>query len=167
MIVPKVTPITVLCLDPGYDRCGWAVGTVQRHTFTPIEYGCWETDRKASLSERYLQILNFLTATVLKHRPQEAAMEELFFSKNTTTALKVSETRGLILGHLLSQQVKITQYNPGTIKLAVTGNGRADKAAVQKMVQLQLHLPPQKLLDDTFDALALGITHSVSLQIPQ
>lgn len=129
-------------------------------------YGCIETSKDEARVERYRQLDTTLTEILTKFHPTEAGVESLFFSKNQTTAIPVAEARGVILSALLRHQVEVFEYNPVTIKQAVTGSGRADKAAVEKMVRLQLQLPPvqgrKRDLDDALDALAVLVTHAAS-----
>ncbi|MCL4208952.1 crossover junction endodeoxyribonuclease RuvC, partial [Patescibacteria group bacterium] len=110
---------------------------------------------------------NFLKNLILEYNPHHLAIENLYFAKNTTTAMRVAEIRGLIFGLALSHQMEIFEYDPVTIKLAVTGFGKADKAAVTKLTLSQLKLTKlqnkeQKIIDDAVDALAVGLTHAVS-----
>lgn len=149
-----------LAIDPGYDRLGWAVGSIAKRNITQIAYGCIQTDKKLALLQRYTQIIEELSNIIKKHNPSELAIEDLFFSKNTKTAMKVSETRGIIIGSCLQKGIRVFEYKPNQIKLAVTGSGRANKKAVDKMVRLQLHIQPNKIIDDTIDALATLITHA-------
>lgn len=148
--------------DPGYDRLGWAVlDATNRHKPTIIEYGCILTDKSEELHQRYTVILEQAKVLIEKHHPQTAAIESLIFNTNKTTAIRVSEVRGLILSQLLVTGCDVAEYSPPQIKLAVTGYGRADKAAVAKMVELQFGLSGKRLLDDTIDALAVALTHAL------
>lgn len=151
-------------IDPGYDRIGWGVGTIEKGHLTVQAYGCIETDKKSPRLQRYQQLEVALSELVSTYSPTEAGVETLFFSKNQTTAIHVAEARGIILSTLLRNKVSVSEYNPMEIKLSVTGNGKADKKAVEKMVRLQLHLPPTtgKQLDDALDALAILLTHAAS-----
>jgi crossover junction endodeoxyribonuclease RuvC len=150
----------VLAIDPGYDRLGWAVGEISGNTATPLAYDCITTNRDEDRLQRYQDLAQQLQAVLEKHEPELLAIEQLFFSKNTTTAMKVAEARGVIF-HLCSQHgLEIKEYHPSHIKQAVTGQGNASKRAVEKMVRMQLNLKGEKLLDDTLDALALLITHA-------
>jgi len=158
-------PRIILSIDPGYDRLGWAIGSATGSEYHPLDFGCIQTTRNADLFDRYRDILEQLGHIIEKHAPTQAAIEQLFFSKNSTTAMKVAEARGIIIGQLVSQHIPVFEYHPSHIKQAVTGYGNADKQAVTKMTLMQLHLPPErtkKLLDDTVDALALGLTHAVT-----
>ncbi len=155
-------PSTILAIDPGYDRLGWAMGQVESSKLKVKSYGCIGTNKKETLFKRYTQIIAELTQVIKDYNPTQLAIEDLFFSKNTKTAMKVSEVRGVIIGLCLSRGIEVYEYKPNQIKLAVTGSGRADKKAVDKMVRLQLNLPKEKIIDDTMDALAILITHSAT-----
>lgn len=158
-------PTTWIGIDPGYDRIGWAIGSIRQDRQLEIkDYGCLETTRQKPLVERFQELDNQLTKLVKSHHITQAAVETLFFARNTTTAINVSQARGVILSCLFRTQVKIFDYNPTQIKLAVTGNGRASKGAVAKMVRLQTKLPPGRQLDDALDAIATLITHHVTMQ---
>lgn len=152
----------ILGIDPGYDRLGWAVGELDGRKIKILSYGCITTDKKLSLFDRYKQIIDDLDQLTQKYSIDQLAIEQLYFSNNTSTAMDVSETRGVIIGHLLKSKAQVFEYHPNTIKLAVTGNGHADKKAVEKMVRLQLSIGDEKIIDDTIDALAVLLTHVVS-----
>jgi crossover junction endodeoxyribonuclease RuvC len=158
----------IIGIDPGYDRLGWAVAQCGSGGWQIFEHGCIITDRQGKIEQRYQQILEDLTAIIERHHPDEAAIETLFWFKNQSTAMQVSEARGLILATLLKAGLKISQYTPLQIKQAVTGYGRADKKAVEKMVRLELAIDQNRakdILDDTFDALALILCHQASRKL--
>lgn len=148
------TPTIYMGLDPGFDRLGWAVGRWENKQWQQLDYGCLITDPEQTIFERYQQLQHDLAALLAEFSPDVAGVETLFFSANRTTALRVSETRGLIISELLRAGVEIQELNPNQIKLAVTGDGHADKAAVAKMVRLGLQLGEQSIIDDAMDALA-------------
>jgi crossover junction endodeoxyribonuclease RuvC len=151
----------IISFDPGFDRLGWAVGIAHRQQYQLIACGCIETNKKSELISRFSEIVHEIKLLIDNYQPQQAALETLFFSRNTTTGLQVSEVRGIIICLLLEAKITISQYRPQEIKLAVTGYGHADKKAMQKMVMLQTKLAEQKILDDTIDAVATGITHAI------
>ncbi len=159
--------MTLLGIDPGYDRVGWAIGQVNGAKIAVLGFGCIETDKNQTLIQRYQQIDTQLQEILEQFQPVEAAIESLFFFKNQTTAMHVSEARGVIISCLFRHQVGFAEYTPLQIKQAVTGFGRADKKAVEKMVRLQLGLTQtnEKILDDTMDALAILITHASSRKL--
>lgn len=148
--------------DPGYDRLGWAViDATNRTEPVALDYGCITTDKTGTIYQRYQAILLELESIIERHKPQAAALESLFFNTNVTTAMRVSEVRGLIFSAVLPTDCTIAEYTPSQIKQAVTGFGRADKAAVTKMVMLQLKIKSEPQYDDTVDALAVAFTHSL------
>lgn len=151
----------IISFDPGFDRLGWAVGKKSGQKFVLEACGCIQTDKKSSILDRYQELITDLEELIAKFSPGEAALETVFFSKNKTTAMKISEVRGILMTILLQNKILIHQYNPQQIKLTVTGNGSADKKAMQKMVLLQTNLGSQKILDDTIDAIAVGMTHAI------
>ena len=157
--------MTVIAFDPGYDRLGWAVGKVISGKLQVTSYGCIRTDKNLKLFSRYEIIINELNKLIKKYQPTQAAIESLFFFSNQKTALKVAEVRGIIFSCLIQKNISIVEYTPLQIKQAVTGYGRADKKAVEKMVRLQLQIPTsEKLIDDTLDALGVLFTFSIRSQ---
>ncbi|MBU0576594.1 crossover junction endodeoxyribonuclease RuvC [Patescibacteria group bacterium] len=157
----KHKPI-ILGIDPGYDRIGWAIGLPSQDKPQILDFGCIQTNKNSSLVERYQLTESRLTEIITKHQPQELAIETLFFSVNKKTALQVSEARGMILGCCARHQLDIFEYHPNQIKLAVTGDGHADKTGVEKMIRLQLKIPHKKIIDDAIDAMAIVFTHMVT-----
>lgn len=151
----------ILGIDPGYDRIGWAIGQGASPKPTILDFGCIQTNKNDSLVERYQAIEQQLQQIITQYQPIVLAIETLFFSKNKTTALKVSEARGVILSSCARNKLDIFEYHPNQIKLTVTGNGHANKAALEKMVHLQLDLPHQKIIDDAIDAIGIVMTHAI------
>jgi crossover junction endodeoxyribonuclease RuvC len=154
----------IIGIDPGYDRVGIAIGQKTGKTWQILHQGCIQTNSKDQLFERYRQISQELDALLSKYQVSEAGIESLFWFKNQTTALPVSEARGVILAELLRHQVQISEYTPLQIKQSLTGYGRADKKAVEKMVRAELTLE-EKIIDDTIDALAAMICHQASRKL--
>ena len=146
---------TVLAIDPGFDRIGVAVLEKDNLLFSD----CIETDRKSPHRERLLTIGKAVEKIIKKWKPETLAIEKLFFNQNVTNALKVSEARGVIIYEAAKAKLEIFEYSPQTIKIAVTGYGKADKAQIVSMVRKLIALPSKKMLDDEVDAIALGITH--------
>ena len=155
------SPTIVLAIDPGYDRCGWAVVEVTGQDVKPLEFDCFMTNRKQEKYDRFRALWSHLDDLFTRFTIKEVAMETLFFSRNVSTALPVSEVRGLIAGMAIEHQAELYEYAPGQIKVAVTGSGRADKTQMLQMVQRLLRLENIPKIDDTGDALAVAITHAV------
>ena len=160
MSTPNNQPVT-LGIDPGYDRIGWAIGRGLGSKPAIIDFGCIQTDKKDHLFDRYQAIENQLQKIIKQYQPHDLAIETLFFSKNKKTALQVSEARGVILSCCTRNNLSISEYYPNQIKLTVTGNGQANKVAVEKMIRLQLDIPNQKIIDDAIDAIGIVLTHAI------
>ena len=162
-------PSRTLAIDPGFDRLGWAIGErsekgrsrgVNANQNRALEYGLIMTKRSEDLYHRYWNIDEELTAIVEKWRPRWLVLEKLFFQKNQKTVMGVSEVRGVIMSVGFRYGLELVEFTPPQIKQAVTGYGRAEKGAVEKMVRMELGLnPKEKLIDDTIDALAGLVTH--------
>lgn len=159
------TPRIILGIDPGFDQVGWAITKQTGSTTTLIDCGCIVTDRKRTRFERYMQIEQQLADIIKAYAPTAAGIEQLYAARNTTTVIPVAEARGIIIGCLLRANIQIHELNPSTIKSAVAGHGRADKAAMKKMVLLQLgnisaplRTKVEKTLDDTIDAIGVALT---------
>lgn len=147
----------VLSIDPGYDRMGIAVLEGDPSRPTLIWSDCI-VPPKGEKEERLAYIKEALEAVLDEHQPGVMALETLFFSTNKTTALGVAEARGVALAAAGARSLPVREYSPGTVKVAVTGDGRADKKAVASMVPRLVKLPVKKRLDDELDAIAVGIT---------
>ncbi len=99
-----------------------------------------------------------------EHAPDEIAVEELFFTKNVTSAIRVAEVRGVILLAAEERGIRIVEYTPNQIKLAVSGSGRAKKEQVQDMVRRLLRLDEIPRPDDAADGLAIALCHINTLR---
>lgn len=148
----------VLAVDPGYDRLGIAVMELQNGKEVLIHSECIETNKDDELSKR-LHVLGVSFEKLLKeHSPDCVGIETLFFNKNIKTALGVAQSRGIIMYLAKCAGCEVHEYGPQEIKIAVTGYGKSDKAAVIDMVMRLIPTAPQNVLDDEYDAIAVGIT---------
>ena len=146
----------VLAIDPGYDRLGLAV--VEGNPSAPdLVWSDCVIPAKGERQVRLACVYAETAAAIRAHAPNLLAIETLFFSTNVKTALSVAEARGAVLAAAGAAGVLVSEHSPQAVKLAVTGNGRADKAAVARMVPRVIKLAKKKRLDDEFDAIALGI----------
>ncbi len=145
-----------LGIDPGTRRIGYGVVECNGPAITYVTAGILAIksfDDVPALEETKKGI----DALIKKHKPDVVAIEKLFFSKNTKTALAVAQARGVILLATKERGVRIKEYTPNEVKAGVAGYGMADKKAVLKMVRLILGKPDLALIDDASDALALAI----------
>lgn len=150
----------ILGIDPGYARLGFGVIQLERGKPHILDYGHISTPKTTSHPERLNQISNDLQALHQRWKPSVCSIEKLFFSKNVSTALPVAEARGVILQTFMGAGYPIAEYTPNEVKLALTGDGRADKLQIQKMVTLLLGLKETPKPDDAADALAIALCHA-------
>ena len=148
----------ILGIDPGVAIVGFGLIESERGAVRMLQYGAVNTAAGLPLATRLVQIEQDLTQLIQQFRPDEIAIEELFFSKNITTGIAVAHGRGVILCTAEKLGVPIYEYTPMQVKQAVTGYGKAVKKQVQEMTRVLLHLPAVPKPDDTADALAMAIT---------
>ncbi|MBE6644007.1 MAG: crossover junction endodeoxyribonuclease RuvC [Ruminococcaceae bacterium] len=152
----------ILGIDPGLAIVGWGVIESDRGNLRPIAYGAITTPAHTDIEARLLMIQNDLETIIEKYKPEEMAVEELFFNTNITTGIAVAEARGVILCTAHKLGVKISEYTPLQVKQAVVGYGKAEKHQVISMVTSILKLPKAPKPDDTADAVAIAICHAQS-----
>lgn len=146
----------ILGIDPGYGRVGFGLIDKTQET-NYITSGIISTNSQLSFYDRINEIEKDLKYILEKYKPQVAVIEKLYFSKNTTTALQVSEARGVICNLINKKGVEIQEVTPTQIKSVLTGNGKASKDQVEKMVKIHLKLKEIDAIDDAIDALAAAI----------
>jgi crossover junction endodeoxyribonuclease RuvC len=134
-------------------------GIVETGSFDPIPlaYGCIRTDPGHTQEQRLFSIHRGMFELYKKYSPSMMSIERLFFNQNITTAMRVSEARGVILLSAAQQGISITEYTPSQVKQSVTGNGKARKQDVQRMLKLIFSLEKIPRPDDAADALALAL----------
>jgi len=152
--------VLVLGIDPGTATTGYGVVNSEGGALSLVSYGVIETPAGTPLPERLQMIYRGVTEVVRRCGPAEAAVEELFFSKNARTALAVGHGRGVALLALADAGLPVSEYKPAQIKQAITGYGQADKRQMQEMVRLLLGLESLPKPDDAADALAIAICHT-------
>jgi crossover junction endodeoxyribonuclease RuvC len=151
--------VRVLGVDPGTATTGYAVVVEEEGRLQIVTLGVVTTPAKMPLPLRLQQIYRDLSQIVEAHRPDAAAVEELFFSRNARTAMSVGHARGVTLLALANAGLPIAEYTPMQIKQAVTGYGSADKRQVQEMVRVLLNLADIPRPDDAADAAAVAICY--------
>lgn len=147
----------ILGLDPGYGRMGFGVVYVSSGNVELVDYGVAVTVTGDAFESRLLSLANDLHALFEHHRPHVVAVEKLFFGKSSTTAMKVAEARGVAMLMAAQAGASVFEFTPAQIKKALTGDGKASKAGMQKMVKEVLQLPQIPKPDDAADALAVAI----------
>lgn len=147
----------VLAFDPGYDRLGIAV--IEKHNGKEklLHSACFTTKRNDPMDVRLCDIGTMVEDLITKYEPSLVALETLFFNKNQKTGIAVAEVRGIIMYLGKRAGCGVVEYSPQEIKIAVTGYGKSDKAAVTSMVKRLITPVPKDALDDEYDAIAVGI----------
>jgi crossover junction endodeoxyribonuclease RuvC len=151
--------MTVLGIDPGYGRTGYAV--LRRQSASQIDlidYGCIETDKRADATVRLAELAEAFRKLVAQRKPQLLAIEQLFFVKNVTTAIRVGEARGVILAEAGRKHLPVIECTPTEMKHALTGYGNATKRQIQKTVSALFRLKKPVTPDDAADAVAIAWT---------
>ena len=153
--------MVILGIDPGYGTIGYGViEKLKNNKVRAIDYGVITTPKDKPISERLEMIYDAMNLIIDKYKPDEIALEELFFNTNITTGIKVAQARGVLVLSAIKSCGKLYEYTPLMVKQALTGEGRADKRQVQYMVKVYLSLASVPKPDDAADALAVAICHA-------
>ena len=149
----------ILGIDPGTALTGYGLVREDEAGLALLECGVISTPPDQPLPRRLQAIYRGLADLIARHRPDAAAVEELFFSRNVRTALAVGQARGVALLSLADAGLPVYEYKPLQVKQAVAGYGGADKPQIQEMVRLLLHLERAPQPDDAADAVAVAVCH--------
>lgn len=154
----------ILGIDPGLERIGYGLVKREGSTLTPISFGLIESprilipDRLRIIDEQFRELLG-------RYEPDAVATERQLFAANKTTALDVAKALGVLLLACSHKGLPWAEYTPPQVKLAVVGNGAADKKQVQFMVTKLLGLAKPPKPDDVADALAIAICHAFQSRV--
>lgn len=154
----------VLGIDPGSGIIGF--GLIEKSSKPRmLDAGIIRTTIGDEAASRLLELYTSMKELIAMTKPDCAAVEKLFFAQNVTTAMTVSQARGVILLACAEAAIPVFEYTPLQIKMAMTGYGRAGKAQIQEMVRVQLGLKSKPKPDDCADALACALTHIATLRV--
>jgi crossover junction endodeoxyribonuclease RuvC len=149
----------IVGFDPGLGTTGWGAIAAEGNRLRHLANGQIRTDAKDPLPSRLVELHARLAAVLAEHRPDTAAVEEVFVNENPQSTLKLGQARGVVLLAAAQAGIGIGEYAPRLVKKAVVGTGGAEKAQVHAMVQRLL--PGVKIVGaDAADALAVAITHA-------
>lgn len=151
----------ILGIDPGIATLGFGLVEKDKNgNCTAVDYGVVKTPKEEGLPVRLAMLEEGVNKIIEKYKPEEIAMEELFFSKNITTGIAVAHARGVAMLCAVKTCGRIFEYTPMQIKQALTGYGRADKQQIQQVVASILRLKSIPKPDDAADALAIALCHA-------
>lgn len=159
--------LRVLGIDPGTAIVGYSVLELENGKYNLLDYGCVYTDKDLKMEHRLEKIYDKLDTIIKLYKPDEMAIEDLYFFKNQKTVIKVSQARGVINLVAVKNGLDISDYTPLQVKMGVCSYGRATKSQIQEMVKLLLNLDEIPKPDDAADAIAIAITHINSRNIPK
>ncbi len=159
--------VRILGIDPGLAKCGYAVIDYDGRAPRAVEYGLIKTKAKTPIPTRLHEIVRELEQIIDEFKPEECAVERVYFHKNVSTAIDVAMVMGAAIVLASEKGLSTRQYAPLQIKRAIVGNGRADKRQVQKMVAALYDLDEIPKPPDVADALAVALTHAHMRNAPE
>lgn len=155
--------VRILGIDPGFDRLGISILDKENTRETLVFSTCITTSKKDSFEKRLVSIGKELEDIISRYAPDELAIETIFFTQNQKTIITVAEVRGLCIYLAHKVGVRLFEYSPPQIKLAIAGHGKATKEDIAIMVPKILKQPLLiDALDDEIDAIAIALTHSAN-----
>ncbi len=154
----------ILGLDPGLASVGWGLIVYPEGGPRDVRWGAIHTPASDPMPRRLDQIHRTVAALIAELKPDAIAIEELFFATNVKTAIVVAQARGVLVLATAHSGVEVAEYTPLQIKKAVSGQGRASKNQVQRMVATLLGLPEIPTPDHAADALAVALCHGHSVK---
>ena len=153
----------IMGIDPGFGRTGFGVIENSSGEWKLVASGCIETATSDPFVDRLVELHEELLKIIKKYKPTRMGVEDLFFAKNVTTAIKVGQARGVILLTAAQSKIPVDEFTPLQVKQAITGYGRAEKGQIQRMIQMQFKLKKKITPDDAADAVAIAVTSAASL----
>ena len=156
----------VLGIDPGSRITGYGIVDQQGNRLVHVDNGAIFTDKAADFAGRLKRIFEGLTEVIAEYHPDQVAVENIFFSTNVQSALKLGQARGAAIVAAVHAGLPVAEYTALQVKQAVVGQGRAEKGQVQKMLKILLGLP-EIAQEDASDALAVAVCHINSHELRQ
>lgn len=146
-----------LGIDPGTAICGYGVVKLERNKLQAIAYGAVQTQAHEAVEMRLNTVFQGIDAVIRQYKPDIVGVEKLFFNRNVTTAMTVSQARGVVLLAAAQNSIPLLEFTPLQVKQAVAGYGKATKQQIIYMTEKLLNLPTKPHPDDVADALAVAI----------
>ncbi len=149
----------IIGIDPGLNHTGYGLVEIQKDKIIAIDYGSITNKTSDNFSDKIKNIYNVVDNLIKTYSPHELVLEEIFFSKNTRSAINVGKICGAVALTATLAGINVVTYTPLQIKQSVVGYGRATKNQVQVMVKVLLNLSAIPRPDHAADALAVAICH--------
>ncbi len=150
----------ILGIDPGLANTGWGVIDQRGSSSRCVAYGCVTTRAETPVPERLAEVHHAVADVVTRYRPEECAIESVFFGTNAKSAFATGQARGVALLATVEARIEIAEYSPVQVKKAIVGTGSADKRQIQFMVRTLLGLDHEPTPDHASDALAIALCHA-------
>jgi crossover junction endodeoxyribonuclease RuvC len=154
--------VRILGIDPGYSIIGWAV---IESNLKIVSFGTVQPPSYLSLNDKLVAIHDEIKELIQRYTPDCAAIEKIYFSRNTKTAMDVAKCIGVISLTIKMANIEIQEYNPTQIKHTITGYGKADKNQIQKMITKIYNINTIPKPDDAADAIAIATCHSLNMNL--
>ena len=154
--------MVILGIDPGTATTGFGIIRVVGNSFKTVDYGVITTPPGIPMEQRLVMIYEQMNQIIDTWKPDQVAIEELYFNQNVTTGITVGQARGVLLLSCAQKGLPVYEYTPLQVKQAVVGYGRAEKKQVMDMVKRICNLPAPPKPDDAADAVALALCHARS-----
>jgi len=151
---------TVLGIDPGLAATGYGIIQCDGNRYRHLTHGTIRTSAGDEMGSRLLALHRELDRVLQTFKPTEAGVENVYFSKNSSSAIPVAQARGVILFALAARGVPFSEYSPAELKQAVVGRGKAEKRQIQEMVRIVLNLQEVPAPHHAADALAVAFCHA-------
>ncbi|HZT93141.1 MAG TPA: crossover junction endodeoxyribonuclease RuvC [Gaiellaceae bacterium] len=152
----------VVGIDPGTAACGYGIVQESGGRLREVAHGCWSTPAGQDTVLRLKTIHDAVAALISEHAPDAVALEESYVGADARIALSVGQARGAVLVAAANAGVDCREYAPASVKQAICGYGRAEKAQMQRMVKMILSLPELPTPHHAADALAVAICHALA-----
>lgn len=162
--------MVILGIDPGSVITGYSI--IKKHRdkrLEVVDFGCIITDKLFTTGERLKKIHKEVAKLIKKHKPNVVSIENLFFFKNLKTVMPVSQTKGVILLAAEQKKIRVFEFTPLQMKMAICGYGRAEKKQIQEMIKKIVDVnrfdlkKNHRKKDDAFDALGVAICAAVKI----
>jgi crossover junction endodeoxyribonuclease RuvC len=147
--------------------CGYGVVELQGRRLDSVGFGCWRTLAGAPVAERLAELFTRVEELIARFQPDAVAVEESFVGRDARAALAVGQVRGAIVVACAMAGRACVEYPPASVKQAVCGYGRAEKAQVQQMAKALLGLDKTPTPTHAADALAVAICHACAPRLLQ